>query len=230
MENLHETIAQIVQTNPWLAPFAVFLGGVLTASNPCVLAMIPLMIGYVSGSKEIQNWKSGLFHSFFFVVGLSITFAVMGVFAALAGTLLGDIGPYWKYIIAVVAFVMGLHLLGLFQFSLPFSVDWKPKKMGLISALLLGLLFGVVSAPCAVPILVLLLTYIAMKSSSAVFGGFLLLIYALGHSVLIIIAGTSFGLAKEMIQSRKFNLATNVLRRIGGILIIGVGIYFLLYG
>ena len=228
MENLHEYIAQLVQTNPWLAPFAVFLGGVLTASNPCVLAMIPLMIGYVSGSKEIHNWKSGLIHSFFFIIGLSITFTFLGVFAALAGRLLGDVGSAWKYIIAAVAFIMGLHLLGLFQFSLPFSMSWKPKKAGWISALLLGVLFGIISTPCAVPILVLLLTYIAMKGSSAVFGGFLLLIYAFGHGILILAAGTSIGLAKGMLESKRFNTATNVLRKIGGILIIGVGIYFVL--
>lgn len=52
MENLFGDIQQLIQHNPWLAGVAVFVGGVMTASNPCVLAMVPLMISFVEGRRE----------------------------------------------------------------------------------------------------------------------------------------------------------------------------------
>jgi cytochrome c-type biogenesis protein len=65
---------QYIGTNPWLAVVAVFVGGMLTASNPCVLAMIPLMMSFVAGGR---NEKAGIGRAFLlslvFVVGLGIT-------------------------------------------------------------------------------------------------------------------------------------------------------------
>jgi len=100
-------------------------------------------------------------------------------------------------------------------------------KGGPIGALLLGLLFGVVSTPCAVPILAVLLAYVASKGN-IFYGGFLLLIYALGHSALILAAGTSMGAAKKLIESKGLRKANLVLQRIAGVIIILVGLYFLI--
>ena len=193
LENILGNLNEIIQTNHWFAPLAAFLGGILTASNPCVLVMIPLMIGFTAGNKESRGIASSLAFSGVFVIGLSITFTLLGIIAALGGRLLGDVGGYWKYIVALVALVMGVHLLGLFQFSFSIPINTKFLKKGMLGSLLLGMLFGVVSTPCAVPILVLLLTYIAGKGSSLLYGGILLLFYALGHCALILVAGVSMG-------------------------------------
>jgi cytochrome c biogenesis protein CcdA len=102
----------------------------------------------------------------------------------------------------------------------------QPRARGLLGALLLGLLFGVVSAPCAAPILVVLLTYLAGSGSSVTWGGALLLTYALGHSVLILIAGTSMGAARALIENSKATRALELMRRGAGALIVLVGVYF----
>ncbi len=177
LENILGNLNEIIQTNHWFAPLAAFLGGILTASNPCVLVMIPLMIGFTAGNKESRGILSSLAFSGVFVIGLSITFTLLGIIAALGGRLLGDVGGYWKYIVALVALVMGVHLLGFFQFSFSIPINTKLLKKGMLGSLLLGMLFGVVSTPCAVPILVLLLTYIASKGSSLLYGVILLLFY-----------------------------------------------------
>jgi cytochrome c biogenesis protein CcdA len=91
---------------------------------------------------------------------------------------------------------------------------------------MLGLLFGVVSAPCAAPILVVLLTYLAGSGSSVTWGGTLLLVYALGHSVLILIAGTSMGAARQLIENKKATQVLEILRRSAGAAIVLVGAYF----
>jgi cytochrome c biogenesis protein CcdA len=98
---------------------------------------------------------------------------------------------------------------------------------GAIGAFLLGLLFGVVSTPCAVPILAVLLTLVASQGN-IVYGGLLLLVYSLGHSALILIAGTFMGAAKRLIESRGLRRANLILQRAAGVIIILVGIYFLL--
>jgi cytochrome c biogenesis protein CcdA len=219
---------QYIHTNPWLALVAVFVGGILTASNPCVLAMIPLMMSFVAGRKEE---KTGVLRAFLFslvfIFGLAMTFTVLGMIAALAGRMYGDVSGAWNWIVAVVCVAMGLHLMGVLTIPIP-SLGGKlqPKNRGLLGALVLGLLFGVVSAPCAAPILVVLLTYLAGSGSSVTWGGTLLLVYAFGHSVLIMIAGTSMGAARQLIENKKATRVLEILRRGAGAAIVLVGAYF----
>ena len=216
-----------IHTNPWLAVAAVFLGGILTASAPCVLAMIPLMMGFVAGhGDECPTVLRALGYSFLFVLGLAATFTVLGMLAALAGHIYGDVSSIWNWVVAAVCLVMGLHLMGILNFTIPTPVNVQPKIRGAVGALLLGLLFGVVSAPCAAPILVVLLTYLAGSGASVTYGGTLLLAYALGHSVLIIIAGTSMGAARKLIESKGLTRTTDVMRRAAGAVIVLVGAYF----
>ncbi|MBN1945363.1 MAG: hypothetical protein JW797_06770 [Bradymonadales bacterium] len=228
LDALMANAGDYIQTNPWLALVAVFVGGVLTASNPCVLAMIPLMMSFVAGRKEE---KPGVLRAFLFalvfVLGLAITFTVMGMIAALAGRMYGEVSSVWNWIVAIVCVVMGLHLMEVFTIPIP-SLGGKlqPKTRGLLGALVLGLLFGVVSAPCAAPILVVLLTYLAGSDSSVTWGGILLLVYALGHSVIILIAGTSMGAARALIENKKMTRTLNILRKGAGAMIILVGFYF----
>lgn len=226
MDAVLSCLARLVETNAWIAPLAAFLGGALTASNPCVLVMIPLAMAYVGGYGEVRGWRHNLLLSLCFVIGLSITFTIIGVITASLGGLLGDVGGFWPYVVAGVCLIMGLHLLGVFKFSLPFPSRFATPKRGMIGAFLLGLLFGLASTPCATPILAVLLVYIASKGSY-IYGGLLLLAYALGHSVLIVLAGTSMGLAKELLESRGMQRANLLLQRAAGVVIILVGFFFL---
>ena len=228
MEDFLGNIGQYVHGNPWLALVAVFIGGVLTASNPCVLAMIPLMMSFVAGRKEEQvGVFRALLYSGVFVLGLAITFTALGVAAALAGTLYGDVSNVWNWVVAAVCVVMGLHLLGILNFTIPTPIKNQPKVTGVIGALVMGLLFGFVSAPCAGPILIVLLTYLAGSGASVPFGALLLLVYALGHSLLILVAGTSMGAARKIIESKNITRATEIIRQAAGVLIVLVGVYFI---
>lgn len=228
MESLFGNIQQLLQHSPWLAVVAVFAGGVTTALNPCVLAMIPLLMSIVAGNRETTTVKRSLVFSLLFVLGLAITFTALGLISALMGRMLGDVGQFWKYIVAGVCLFMGLHLLGLLKWNLPMPAGLKMRKQGYIGAFLLGLLFGVVSTPCAVAILAVLLAFVAEKGN-VLYGGFLLFVYALGHSALILIAGTSVGAAKSLLESKRAHAAHGILQRFAGVLITGIGLYFLLW-
>src|SRR5664280_1421372 len=219
---------QYIHANSWLAIVAVFLGGIITASNPCVLAMIPLMMSFVAGRKDDKTRIGRAFlYSFVFILGLALTFTALGMVAALAGKMYGDVSRAWNWIVAVVCAFMGLHLMGVVTVPIP-SLGGKlqPKTRGYVGALLLGLLFGLVSAPCAAPILIVLLTYLAGSGASVAWGALLLLIYALGHNVLILIAGTSMGAARTLLENKKTTRTLELLRRAAGAVIVLVGIYF----
>lgn len=225
MEGLFGDFSQLLQHNPWLGILAVFVGGVTTASNPCVLAMIPLLMSLVAGTETV-NIKKSLVFSGLFVLGLSITFSILGLISALMGRMLGDVGAFWKYLVAGVCIVMGLHLLGLFKFHFNIPQLMNLRKGGPVGAFLLGLLFGIVSTPCAVPILAVLLAYVGSRGN-IIYGGFLLLVYALGHSALILVAGTSVGAAKKLLESKGLRRTNWALQKVAGVIIILVGAYFL---
>ncbi len=226
MTGLFGDISQLLQHNPWLAPAAVFLGGVTTALNPCVLAMIPLLMGVVAGNRETTTLRRSLAFSLSFVLGLALTFTALGLVSGLLGRMFGDVGGFWKYLVAAVCLVMGLQLLGLFKWNFPVAARLKVGKRGHFGAFLLGLLFGVVSTPCAVPILAVLLAFVAEKGN-VLYGAFLLFVYALGHSALVLVAGTSIGAAKGLLESKGLRKAHAVFQKAAGVLIIGVGAYFL---
>lgn len=221
-------VGQYIHTNPWMALVAVLVGGALTASSPCVLAMIPLMMSFVAGHQE---QKPGVLHAFIyslvFVLGLAATFTALGMGAALAGKMYGDVSSGWNWVVAVVCVIMGLHLMGALTLPIPsLGARFQPRTRGLLGALVLGLLFGLVSAPCAAPILVVLLTYLAGSGASVAYGGLLLLVYALGHSLLILVAGTSMGAARTLIENKKMTWVMELMRKGAGGVIVLVGLYF----
>lgn len=229
-EFLHDTSVYIA-TRPFLAFVAVFFGGMLTASSPCVLAMIPLAIGFVGGQREHKLGPLRAFlYSMVFVLGLGITFTALGATAALAGQIYGDVSGVWKWIVAAACLLMGLHLMGLVNIPLPSPLRAQPKARGVLGAFLLGLLFGTISTPCATPILVVLLAYLAGSGASAVYGAALLMTYALGHSILVLVAGTSIGIARKLIESKGFERSMDGLRRASGAMVVLVGVYFLYVG
>ncbi len=219
-----------IQTNPWLAFAGVFLGGALTASSPCVLAMIPLVIGFVGGYDEISGWRRSLRFSLVFVFGLALSFTGMGLVAITLGRLFGDVGDFWPWVVAAVCLAMAAHLWDLWSFSMPARLtEYRPSHLGLLGALTLGLLFGLVSAPCAAPILVVVLTYIASRGNLP-YGLALLWTYAVGHCLLVVVAGTSMGLVKTWLGSDELARANRVLKRLAGVLIALVGVFLLWSG
>ncbi len=227
IDGLAERLTEAVQGNPWIAPLAAFAGGLLTAANPCVIAMVPLMVGYVAGQQADKQRR--VVYSFLlsltFAAGLTIMFGVLFLGTLAAGSVLQ--ASWWPYIAGGVCLLMGLHLLGLLNIRLPAMGGVQPKQKGFVGAFLLGLLFGLVSIPCAGPVLLALLAVVPLKG--AAFGATLLVAYSFGHCGLILVGGTSMGLVQRMIDSKGWMRGTAILRRVAGVLIIGVGLWVLFY-
>jgi cytochrome c biogenesis protein CcdA len=220
-----EALGQYLQGNPLIAILAVFTGGLLSAASPCVLAIMPMVIGYVGGASQGDRRKA-VIYSLSFALGLALTFTALGAIAAIFGRLMGDIGQVWYWIIALIAIGMGLSLMGIFQIRLPFASRLQTKKRGWLGAFLLGLLFGAVSSPCATPVLVIILAFVATQGQ-VLYGTLLLWFYSLGHCALIILAGIVTGFVEAFVQARGVqNFSTWAKRISGGLVVLG-GLYIL---
>ncbi len=220
---------QLIHNQPWLAVAAVFVGGLASSCAPCVLTLVPLMMSFVGGTREQRMGTARAFgYSLVFVGGLSTSFVTMGLLASLAGRMYGDIPPAFHWAVAAVCLVMGLQLMGVLRFEIPVLMGAPPRLRGVLGALVLGLLFGLVSAPCAAPMLVVLLTYLAGSGASVPYGCLLMLAYAVGHSVLIIVAGTSMGAARALVESRRWARASTWMKRGSGLAVVLLGLYFAL--
>ncbi len=203
----------------------VFLAGIVTSIGPCNAAMIPLVIGFVGGQKQVTRGRSFAL-SAAFALGLAITLAALGVFVSLVGGLMGGMGGLWYYVVAAVCILMGMQWAGLLALPLP---DWaaeqreRVKRGGILGALILGLVSGFVASGCATPALAAILTLVMSKGAIA-YGALLLLVYGLGRGVPIVVLGTFTGAIKAMPRLMQWSAR---VERLSGLVLIGVGLYFL---
>ncbi len=224
---LAETLGGVMQNRPILAYVSSYLGGMLDTCSPCILASIPLVIGFVGGYAG-GNQKQAFIYSLTFVLGLALVMSALGALAALMGTMFGMTGPVWYFILALVLITMGLHLTGLINLKLETSQKFLPQRTGLVGALILGMLFGTVLSPCASPVLAVILTLAAVQGRVA-YGSSLLFAYALGQGTLIILAGTFTGLIENFLQSRGAKVSLSLQKAAGGLLVLA-GIYMAYQG
>jgi cytochrome c-type biogenesis protein len=229
VESLLSNLGDIIQSHGWLAfPFC-FFGGIISSASPCVLAMIPLIIGFVGGYAE-GSQKKAIQFSLMFTLGLTITFVILGIIAGALGRLFGDVGMFWYYILPPVAILLGLYLLfsNRFNINIGLSQRFMPKKKALLGAFLMGLFFGILASPCATPVLAVVLTY-AVTKQDLVYSGGLLLAYALGHWVLVLGAGISTAFAQKVIGSSGISNFSNYSKKVAGVILVGVGIFLFTY-
>jgi cytochrome c-type biogenesis protein len=216
----------LVQGQQALAFLLVFAAGLISAASPCVLAAIPLVIGYVGGYSEGNKGRAAIY-SAVFVLGLSLTFTVLGAAASFVGQLLGFLGDWLIYGFAALAIIMGLHLMGVFSTPMACGRTVQVKSKGLVGAFLLGLLTGVISSPCATPVLAVILGYVSSEGD-ILYGSLLLFIYAIGHCVLIFAAGLSVGIAESLIKSRGVTSWAVYAKKFSGAALVFAGIYIII--
>jgi cytochrome c-type biogenesis protein len=226
LSSLLANIEKLITTQPLLAVPVVFVGGLMTALNPCVLASIPLAIGFVGGYATGRSKSYALLLALFLFFGIAAAFTVLGIIASLAGTLFGTTSKFWPILIIIVCLVMGGQILLFPNFEIPMPRGFAPKAGGIVGAFLLGALTGVIATPCAMPVLAVVLTYVASRGN-VVYGGLLLFTYALGHSVLVLVAGSSMGIAEAMVNSKGLRKASSILKKASGALLLLVAAYFL---
>lgn len=209
-----------------------FLGGLVAGFGPCILPVLPAVFGYVTGTVSrgtsegrpaTPMWR-GLALSAVFVFGMSLVSAVIGGAAGFAGRAL-LLGSWAYYVLALVCAVVGLQMFGVVD--LPFDrlnvilPMKRPRRTGIVGALVLGMLFGLVASPCSTPVLAAIAAA-AATTGSAGKGAGMLFVYGLGKGVPLLLLGLASGSLGFM---RAVSVAVPALTRLGGAALIAAAAY-----
>ncbi|MEW6138090.1 MAG: cytochrome c biogenesis protein CcdA [Thermodesulfobacteriota bacterium] len=225
MESIFSVVEQWVSSGSLtLAAGGSFVGGALTAMNPCVIVMVPLLIGFIGGMGEEMTTRKSFLYTVVFVLGFSVELAVLFSVGLAAAPFLQS--KYMIYVVAVICILLGLHFMDLVHIPLPISQDRLPKYTGYVGALVFGFMFGLVSLPCTGPALLLIVSLIPVKG--ALFGGVMMLFYGIGHCLLIVAVGTSAGAARHILGSARLHSANMFVKKAAGALLGIVGLYIAL--
>lgn len=223
MENLEFTFLQTLGSHSYTVIFLAFLGGIASSLLPCAVGMLPVMIGYVGGYTERSRWAI-LGQIVFFMLGFALVLTALGIAASLLGTAMGAmVGSGWYYVLGAVAILMGLQLLEVIHLPLPQFVTQMPETRGgkVVAPLLLGIAFGAATSPCGTPFLTGILGFIS-NEQNWVLGGLSLFAYAVGQSMILLVAGIFTGILKQMATLRM--VGAFVTRLSGAVFILAGGL------
>ena len=216
----------------------IFIEGIISFFSPCIIPLIPLYMSYLAGSARtvledgtvVYKRKTTLFHTLFFVLGISMSFFLLGLSFSAVGLFFQDVRHILLIVCGVLIILMGLFQIGLIR--IPFlqkerklSARINLKKMNPGIAFVLGFLFSFAWTPCVGPALSSVLM-MASSGSSAMIGNLYVLFYALGFVVPFLVLGLFTTEALNLLK--KYQKALMNLVKVGGVLLVGIGA-FLLY-
>ena len=219
MENLLETFNN---GNVLIGLFISLIGGFLASFSPCSLSTLPLIIGYVTKEKDSKN---SLKYSIIFSIGITVTFITLGIISVLIEKRISIYGNVINLILAIILVLVSLNLFGVIG-SKTKACKVPNKSKSLFKAFTLGILGGLIDSPCTAPILIAILTFVAAQDNLLI-GILFMLFYSIGHSCVIILAGTSVGMIEKISQNEKYIKIGNALKIIFGILTLMLALYFL---
>jgi cytochrome c-type biogenesis protein len=226
VQEFFTTLTDAVESTPAIAAGAAFLWGILSILlSPCHLASIPLIVGFVDEQGRIST-KRAFWVSTLFAVGILITIGAVGTITAAAGRMMGDVGKYANYFVALIFFVVGLHLLDVvpMPWSGPGQVGLKRK--GMLAAFILGLVFGIAIGPCTFAYMAPMLGItFKLASTNLAYGIFLLLAYGIGHCSVIVFAGTFTEVVQRYMNWNEKSKGSVILKKICGVLVLLGGVY-----
>ena len=220
-------IEDALERGSWVVFLLIFLGGIASSFTPCVYPMIPITVSYF-GSRATGNLFKGFLMSLVYVLGIVITYSIMGVVAGATGAAFGSFAEHPIVIIITVAIflLLAASMFGAFELQLPAGLRTKlatgSSKQGVLGPLFLGLVLGFVASPCIGPVILVILTFIA-KKQSVMYGFWLMFFFASGMGVLFVVIGTFSGAINRLPKSGVWMLA---VKKIFGSLMIAMAIYF----
>ena len=205
----------------------VFGGGLLTSLGPCSLSLLPVTLAYLAGfggplpaaTAGLQGAASSQQgavtaalrpplpwqRSLSFAAGIVASLVLLGLASGLMGRLYGSLPQQIPLVVAVVAVVMGLNLLGLLRLPLPAGPDperWRQRVPAPLGPLVAGLAFGLAATPCTTPVLAVLLTWMA-QSGRPLAGMLLLTAFGAGQVVPLLLAGTAAASLPNLLGLRR---------------------------
>jgi len=229
IENIFTGLYQALNSTPIIALLAAFAWGILSILlSPCHLSSIPLIVGFINGQGNVTT-KRAFKLSLLFSIGILTTIVLLGVITGLLGRMLGDVGRFGNYFVAVIFFLVGLYLLDVISLNFFQAPDpSKVKKRGLLAAFILGLVFGIALGPCTFAYMAPILAITLSTAGTQLLLGILLLVfYGVGHCSVIVLAGTFTEILQRYLNWSAKSRGAVRLKKICGVLVILAGIYLI---
>ena len=228
MQELFTQLTHAVEGAWFIAILASLLWGILSILlSPCHLASIPLIVGFIDGQGRMST-RRAFWISMLFAAGILITIGAIGAITAAAGRMMGDIGRWGNYFVAVIFFVVGLHLLDVIPMPLSGPGQVGMKRKGVLAAFILGLVFGIALGPCTFAYMApMLAVTFKLASTNLVYGILLLVVYGVGHCSVIVFAGTFTEVVQQYMNWNDKSKGAVLLKRICGVLVLLGGIYLI---
>ncbi len=230
MTEIFNILGNVLHGNFALALLASLSWGVISILfSPCHLSSIPLIIGYITTqerSSEKVHTKRAFVLSLTFAFGILISIALIGFVTSSMGRLMGDLGAWGNYLVAVLFIIVALYLLDVVHFNWN-SPIFSPKG-GLIGALILGFVFGFGLGPCTFAYMAPVLGIVFQMSQSSLLKAMLLVIaFGAGQCSVIVAAGTATELVRKYLIWGSKTRTTDIIRKISGVLVLIGGFYFI---
>ena len=228
MEKIFTELSHAVEGAPAIALAAAVAWGVLSIIlSPCHLASIPLIVGFISGQGRVSTARaSGI--ATLFAVGILVTIAAIGFITAAAGRMLGDVGRYGNYFVALIFFVVGLHLVGVIPLNFSGAGSVGMKRKGLLAAFILGLVFGIALGPCTFAYMAPMLgVTFKLAHTAPLYGASLLLAYGVGHCSVIVLAGTFTEVVQRFLDWNENSKGIKTIKFVCGALVILGGVWMI---
>jgi len=228
MDSFFIIVNEWITSGTTLAAAGCFLWGMISVVfSPCHLASIPLIVAYVGGQEKILKPREAGIYSVAFTSGLFITIALVGIICALLGRMLGDVSNYWQILIGLVLVLVALGMLGVEKCAMSGNLLYRLNLRGLSGAFALGLAYGVLSGSCTFGFIAPILAIITVQQKVAT-GVLFILLFAIGHCLPIVVAGSSTAAVKRLLENSMWQGAGNWFRKGAGAVIGVLGLYFII--
>jgi cytochrome c-type biogenesis protein len=228
MQQIFTTLTHAVEGSALVAIAASFAWGILSiVLSPCHLASIPLIVGFIDEQGRISTRRAFLI-STLFALGILITIGLIGAVTAAAGRMMGDVGQYGNWFVAIIFFLVGLHLLEVIPMPWSGSGPVGMKRKGALAAFILGLVFGIALGPCTFAYMAPILgVTFKLAATNVSYGIFLLLMYGVGHCSVIVFAGTFTEVIQRYLNWNERSKGAVLLKKVCGVLVILGGLWMI---
>jgi len=204
----------------------VFLGGLALNLTPCIYPLIPITVSYFGGQSHGKTSRV-LALALLYVLGMSITYSILGTIAAMTGSLFGGaLQNTWVILlIAVVLVALALSMFGLWEIRLPMFLTRRTgtARQGLVGSIVMGLTVGIIAAPCIGPFVLGLLTYVG-NLGKPLLGFLLFFTLAWGMGAPFIVLGVLSGSISRLPRSGDWMIW---VRKIFGFILLAMALYFM---
>ena len=218
---------EVIEKGLIYAVAAFFVFGLALNLTPCVYPVIPMTIAFFGGQGEEKKGRTFIL-AMYYVMGIAIVFSVLGLISSMAGQQWGFMfqNPWFVIVMAMIILSLATSMFGAFEIRVPaFLMTYSGKaRKGIVGSLVMGLTVGLVIAPCAAGIIIGLIGIVA-KLGIVVKGTLLFFVMGLGLGLPYLFLAVFSGLLSRLPKSGMWMVW---IRKLFGVLLIGVALYFLI--